>query len=120
MKNKLLLLGLILIGASSLPASADSFYLNLGAPGVQIGVGSCDDDYYVPGYWYYGGERFYGPPVAPRYRHDKKAWKRYEKKQKAYRKYLKECRKADRKYYKSRYKHHKHHHHHHHHDDDDD
>lgn len=113
MKNKLLLCGLMLLGASSLPMAADSFYLNLSNPGVSVGV-STNDGYYAPGYWYFEGQRYYGPPVAPRNHNDKHAWKLYQKRHKAYMKYLKECRKADKKYYKDYYKHHPNHKGHHH------
>ncbi len=96
MKNKSLLLGLLLLGAASFSSKADSFYLNLNQPGVQLGVNT-GDSYPAPGYWYFEGHRFQGPPPAPRHPHDKKAWKRYKKMRKEYEKFLKQHRKKHHK-----------------------
>lgn len=97
MKSKIYILATLLLSSFALPTFADSFYVNLNKPGIQIGV-NAGESLPPPGEWFFEGQRHYGPPTPPRNPKDKKAWKRYKKLQKAYEKHLKQCHKKHHKH----------------------
>lgn len=92
MKASIIAMTLLLAGAFSLPANADDYWFSVNTPAVQLSAGHHDHDCRPGSHRVERCPYCHRPaPLPPGHRHDKKAWKRYEKEMKAYEKHMKKC-----------------------------